>query len=142
MVYPRRCGGTVNSASEKCGESITIISSKLSVIVDASTNVVYKLHMFETRQTAHFAKWLHTLPAPAAREIAIRIARLEAGLMGDVQPVGAAVSELRIHYGPGYRVYFTRIGKTVFLLLAGGDKSSQAKDIHTAQEMARAIRKG
>lgn len=97
--------------------------------------------MLETRQTAQFAKWMRTFPAVAARKVAIRIARLESGLMGDVRPVGEGISELRIHFGPGYRVYFTRIGASVVLLLVGGDKSSQSRAIAKAKEMARLLKK-
>lgn len=68
--------------------------------------------------------------------IAARLNRLAYGLAGDVAPVGAGVSELRIHYGPGYRVYFTRRGTELILLLAGGDKSTQQRDIERAKEIA------
>lgn len=74
-------------------------------------------------------------PEPARKKVAIRIVRLQSGLLGDVKPVGGRVSELRIDHGPGYRVYFTRIGNVVVLLLTGGDKSSQKRDIATAREM-------
>lgn len=92
-------------------------------------------HVFEVRQTAAFAQWLHSIPEPARKKVAIRIVRLQSGLLGDVKPVGGRVSELRIDHGPGYRVYFTRIGNVVVLLLTGGDKSSQKRDIATAREM-------
>ncbi|HMO05670.1 MAG TPA: hypothetical protein PKC67_15045 [Kiritimatiellia bacterium] len=67
----------------------------------------------------------------------VRIERLAAGLPGDVKPVGSGVSELRIQYGPGYRVYFKRTGREIIVLLAGGDKSSQAKDIKLAIQLAK-----
>lgn len=67
----------------------------------------------------------------------VRIERLVAGLLGDVKPVGEGVSEMRIHYGPGYRVYFMRRGRELIILLAGGDKRTQARDIHTALLLAR-----
>ena len=72
-------------------------------------------------------------------KIAIRIKRLVDGNFGDVAPVGDGVSELRIHYGPGYRVYFVRRGEVVVILLCGGDKSTQARDIAVARDMAREI---
>lgn len=72
----------------------------------------------------------------ARAKIAIRIDRLIAGNVGDAQSVGNGVSELRIHYGPGYRVYFTRRRQTLVILLCGGDKSTQAKDIKTAKMLA------
>ena len=68
-----------------------------------------------------------------------RIARLEGGNFGDVQPVGGKVSELRFDFGPGYRVYFTRKGRAVVILLVGGDKRSQSADIATAKAMAASI---
>ena len=72
-------------------------------------------------------------------KIAIRIKRLADGNFGDVAPVGDGVSELRIHFGPGYRVYFVRRGEVVVILLCGGDKSTQARDIAVARDMAREI---
>lgn len=69
----------------------------------------------------------------------MRVARAEGGNFGDCEPVGAGVSEMRIHYGPGYRVYFTQRGLELVVLLAGGDKSTQIKDIKTAVKMAREI---
>lgn len=72
----------------------------------------------------------------ARAKIAARIDRLALGNPGDVGPVGEGVSELRIHYGPGYRVYFVKRGRTLIVLLCGGDKSSQAKDIKAARALA------
>ena len=72
-------------------------------------------------------------------KIAIRIKRLADGNFGDVAPVGDGVSELRIHYGPGYRAYFVQRGEVVVILLCGGDKSTQARDIAVARDMAREI---
>jgi putative addiction module killer protein len=91
----------------------------------------------EIRKTAGFAKWLDNLRDIHARaRVLVRIERLAQGNPGDVQPVGGGVSELRIHYGPGYRVYFMKSGKEVILLLAGGDKRTQSKDIRTALNLA------
>jgi putative addiction module killer protein len=92
--------------------------------------------MLDLKQTATFQRWRTRLKDERARAlIASRLDRLAYGHAGDVEPVGAGISELRIHYGPGYRIYFHRQGKTVILLLCGGDKSSQAKDIKTAKRL-------
>ena len=72
--------------------------------------------------------------------VQVRIDRAEYGNFGDSAPVGEGVSEMRIHYGPGYRVYFMKRGHEIVILLAGGDKSSQAKDIKTALELARVLK--
>ncbi len=94
--------------------------------------------MVEIRKTDAYAKWLDGLRDIQARaRILVRIERLTAGNPGDVRPVGEGVSELRIDYGPGYRVYFKRQGTTIVILLAGGDKRTQAKDIKTALRLAR-----
>ena len=94
--------------------------------------------MIEIRKTEIFAKWLDGLHDIRARaRILVRIERLAAGNPGDVKPVGEGVSELRINYGPGYRVYYKKQGQKVVILLAGGDKSTQAKDIKTALRLAR-----
>ena len=93
--------------------------------------------MIEIRKTAVFAEWLKKLRDHRARaKIAARIDRLADGNPGDVSPVGEGISELRIHYGPGYRVYFVQRGKVVIVLLCGGDKSTQTKDIKTAKMLA------
>lgn len=94
--------------------------------------------MLDIRQTETFAKWRSKLKDDRARAaIALRIARLGFGYTGDATPVGEGISELRIHYGPGYRVYFQRRGKTIVVLLCGGDKSTQAKDIKKAKLLAK-----
>jgi len=93
--------------------------------------------MIEVRKTAAFAEWYRRLRDARARaRIDIRIRRVELGLPGDVKPVGAGISELRIDYGPGYRVYFVQRGKTLIVLLGGGDKRSQAADIKAAKALA------
>lgn len=92
--------------------------------------------MFTVRQTRTFAEWLEALADPIARKrIAARIVRVEAGNFGDVKSVGGKVSELRVDVGPGYRVYFTRRGRELILLLCGGDKSTQSGDIAEAKAM-------
>lgn len=94
----------------------------------------------EVRQTDVYARWFGRLRDRQARaRIDIRIRRLALGNPGDVQPVGEGVSELRINYGPGYRVYFVRRGQSLVILLAGGDKSSQARDITRARSLARGL---
>lgn len=94
--------------------------------------------MIEMRKTDAFAKWLDGLQDIRARaRILVRIERLAAGNPGDVKPVGEGVSEMRIDYGPGYRVYFKKIRQKVVILLAGGDKESQDKDIKTALRLSR-----
>jgi putative addiction module killer protein len=94
----------------------------------------------EIRQTELFARWFAGLrDGKARRRIQVRIDRLELGNPGDVRPVGGGVSELRIDYGPGYRVYFIQRGKTLIILLAGGDKRTQERDIATAHNLARTL---
>lgn len=94
--------------------------------------------MLEIRTTEIFAQWLDGLRDVRARaRVQVRIERLAAGNPGDVQPVGQGVSEMRIDYGPGYRVYFKRVGREIVILLAGGDKSTQSADIKTALRLAR-----
>ena len=94
--------------------------------------------MLEIRESGEFAAWLDDLRDVRGRaRVLARIERLAAGNPGDVKPVGQGVSELRIDHGPGYRVYFVRKGKTVIVLLAGGDKATQAADIKTALRLAR-----
>lgn len=97
--------------------------------------------MFEVRQTARFAHWLEDLRDLRARaRVQARIERLIGGNPGDAKPVGSGVSELRINYGPGYRVYFQQRGSTLIILLAGGDKSTQARDIEESLLLARQIK--
>ncbi len=96
--------------------------------------------MFEVRRTERFIQWLDGLSDPrAVAKIAARAERLASGNFGDVQPVGEGVSELRIHYGPGYRVYFVQRGAVVVILLCGGEKSSQARDIRSAKALAKEV---
>ena len=93
--------------------------------------------MIEIRKTDTFAKWIDSLRDIKARvRILVRIERLSLGNPGDVKPVGKGVSELRIDYGSGYRVYCKKVGQTVIVLLAGGDKRTQTKDVKTAQRLA------
>jgi putative addiction module killer protein len=94
--------------------------------------------MIEIRYTETFSEWLQQLRDRVGKaKILVRIDRLRLGLFGDVKPVGQGVSEIRIAFGPGYRVYYTKRGKELIILLAGGDKSSQARDIHKAQDLVK-----
>ena len=93
--------------------------------------------MTEIRQTDDFVNWFVNLRDRKARaRILVRIRRLSLGNPGDVKPVGKGLLELRVDYGPGYRVYFVQRGKTLIILLAGGDKGSQKRDIAKAQRLA------
>jgi putative addiction module killer protein len=94
--------------------------------------------MIEVRQTEVFTRWFDSLrDRHVSARINVRIRRLSLGNFGDVKPVGEGVSELRIDFGPGYRVYFVRRGRTLVILLAGGDKRNQDRDIKKAQKLAR-----
>lgn len=93
--------------------------------------------MIQVRQTETFRSWLADLrDRRAVARIAARIDRLKLGNPGDVKSVGGGVSELRIDYGPGYRLYFKRVGQEIVLLLCGGDKSTQDRDIERAKALA------
>ncbi len=94
--------------------------------------------MIEIRETETFSSWLTALRDDRARaKIAVRVRRLAFGNPGDVTPVGEGVSELRVHTGAGYRVYFVQRGALLILLLCGGDKSTQSKDIAAAKRLAK-----
>ena len=94
--------------------------------------------MIEFKQTETFRRWRTRLKDTRIRAlIASRLDRLAFGHAGDARPVGAGVSELRIDHGPGYRIYFQRRGNAIIILLCGGDKSTQAKDIETAKRLSR-----
>ncbi len=98
--------------------------------LDRQSNVAYKL------QTEEFSSWISDLRDYTAKaRILVRIQRLANGNPGDVAPVGKGISELRINYGPGYRVYYVQRGEELVILLCGGDKSSQSKDISRAKEV-------
>lgn len=100
------------------------------------------LHMPLVKRTAEFDKWIKGLrDARAKAKILVRIQRLEAGNPGDAAACREGVQELRIHYGPGYRVYFAKRGETLILLLCGGDKSTQDGDIDQAIRLLKALEK-
>ena len=97
--------------------------------------------MYEVRQTEEFSRWFAGLrDATAKARVLTRIRRLSLGNPGDVKPVGAGISELRIDYGPGYRIYFIRSGSEVVVLVCGGDKSMQGEDIRRAKILAQELR--
>lgn len=94
--------------------------------------------MIEVRETEMFSAWLEALRDTRAKaKIAVRVQRLAFGNTGDVRPVGNGMSEMRIHYGPGYRVYYIQRGTVLIVLLCGGDKATQDEDIATARELAK-----
>ncbi len=98
--------------------------------------------MVQVRKTEIFSKWFNSLKDPRAKaRIQVRIDRIEMGNFGDVAPVGEGVSELRIFYGPGYRVYFVQQSSVLVILLLGGDKSSQKSDIAKAKGLAKQLEK-
>ena len=96
--------------------------------------------MRTVRETEEFSRWLKALrDLKAKAKILVRIQRLAAGNPGDVKPIGEGISELRIHHGAGYRVYYLQRGDELIILLCGGDKDSQVKDIAKAKEIAREL---
>lgn len=103
--------------------------------------VVYTLIMKMITVTETYSTWFEKLRDSRAKaKILARVRRVELGNFGDCEPVGEGVSELRIHYGPGYRVYFVQRGYELVILLAGGDKSTQVKDIDIAKQLARDLK--
>lgn len=97
--------------------------------------------MLEVRQTAAYEKWISELhDRRAVNRIDIRIRRLSLGNSGDVKPIGEGISEMRIDYGPGYRVYFVKHDKVIVILLCGGDKTTQHRDIAIAKSLARKLK--
>ena len=101
----------------------------------------YSVRVFEILQTELFAQWFAKLRDPMAQaRINVRIRRLSLDNPGDVQPVGAGVSELRIDYGPGYRIYYIKQNQTILVLLVGGDKRTQDNDIQQAIDLAKQFR--
>jgi putative addiction module killer protein len=92
--------------------------------------------MVEVRQTNAFREWLADLRDLRAKQ---RIVRLQSGLIGDAKAVAAGVSELRVDYGPGYRIYFVQRGSAIIILVCGGDKRSQGRDIARAKSLAKEL---
>ena len=95
--------------------------------------------MLEVLRTDEFAQWMRSVDAMVRARVLNRIDRLRLGNPGDVKPVGSGISEMRIKYGPGYRVYFVKRGANLVILLCGGNKSSQQKDIERAKRIADAL---
>lgn len=115
----------------------------LSIIIDNPIQESIKNDMYTVLMTDEFDEWLEGLKDLKAKGIVSdRLVRMESGLFGDAKSVGGGVSELRIDFGPGYRVYYTKTGRWIVILLWGGDKSSQKKDIKTAQAMTKGLDKG
>jgi putative addiction module killer protein len=109
----------------------------LSTQVDIITVENYLFPMTQVYKTDRFDAWLRNLQdRRAVARVQARIDRLAVGKPGDVKPVGSGVSEMRIDYGPGYRVYFMRRGALIIVLLCGGDKTAQAEDIQAAKKLA------
>ncbi len=93
--------------------------------------------MNQVIQSKEFSKWLSGIKDLKVKAIIDdRVVRIGEGSLGDVKPVGGGVSEARIHYGAGYRLYFIKVGKLIIVMLGGGDKSSQARDINKARKLA------
>ncbi len=96
--------------------------------------------MNEIRESAAFSAWLEALRDKAAyRRIVLRLNRIEYGLLGDVKALGGGLSKIRVDHGPGYRIYFCRRGEAILLLLCGGDKGSQSRDVARARKMMEAL---
>lgn len=111
--------------------------------LDQNNSVLYKGQIFQLAETGAFHHWLGSLADRRAKaRIIDRIKRASNGNFGDAKPVGSGVSEMRIDYGPGYRVYFFRRGKELVILLCGGDKKSQKADIAQAMRMKKEIEAG
>ncbi len=96
--------------------------------------------MFEVLKSPEFDDWLNRLADKQGKaKITARVQRLEQGNLGQVKPIGAGVSEMKINFGPGYRVYFKQTGRTIILILCGGDKSTQSEDIRRARQIAASL---
>jgi putative addiction module killer protein len=118
----------------------TIGASVVTLLVDKSVGDAYMRRVIVVQRTAAFDKWLKNLTDALAQDaIVTRITRIQSGLLGDTKSVGKKVSEFRIDVGAGYRLYYTRQGRTLILLLCAGTKKTQAADIRTAEAMAAAL---
>ena len=108
--------------------------------LDALSSIGYKTEMVEVRQTEEFSAWLHRLKdANAVARIVARIRRLEQGNPGDSKSVGQGLLEMRVDYGPGYRIYYLPRGTHIVILLCGGDKRTQQQDIKRARKLAESL---
>jgi putative addiction module killer protein len=122
------------------GRGIFLRVPRSGTAIDDDRLVAYTLQMPVVKRTDEFSDWLKDLRDMRARaKILARIDRLSLGNPGDVAPVGDGISEMRIHYGPGYRVYFIQQGGDYVVLLCGGDKDSQPADIEAAKALAREL---
>lgn len=120
--------------------SVMSINHTLSRSTCIAVSLRIQCTMIEIRQTETYASWFAGLRERQARaRIDVRIRRLSLGNLGEVRPVGEGVSELRIDYGPGYRIYFVQRGQQVVILLSGGDKRIQTQDIQAALDLARGL---
>ena len=123
------------------GGILATIVTRVTLLVDTRLSDAYMRRMTNVvHKSNRFNDWLTALADEKARgAIAARIVRIEAGLMGDVKALGQGLSEMRVDVGPGYRVYMTQQGRQVIVLLCGGDKSSQVRDIKAARDMVSAL---
>lgn len=122
------------------GKRLVVFERQTGQQLDRAYPKRYTAKMKSIHTTETFDTWFASLTdKQAARRIQVRIDRAEDGNFGDCEPVGEGVSEMRIHYGPGYRVYFVQRGLEIVILLAGGDKSTQSKDIKSALKIARQL---
>lgn len=122
---------------EACGNAM-LAPTKVITVVDTSSAVSYGWHMIKIVMTTEFDEWLEALRDAAAKaRISGRIVRLANGNPGQVNDIGNGLSELKIDHGPGYRVYYMQRGRTLIVLLCGGDKSDQRRDIKTAKALAK-----
>lgn len=121
--------------------TLQLTERRSSFTYQTGTNVEARpreLNIFETNNGGcPYSEWLGGLDRKTRARIRVRVARLEDGNFGDCEPAGEGVQELKLHFGPGYRVYFALHGRNVVLLLCGGDKSSQTKDIKAAKALWR-----
>ena len=133
---PAEARGILRRIADEVRVAVPDTETTRRVVYPANV-VTYRSRMLNVSQTDEFAEWLVGLrDREARRRILARINRIENGSMGDVEPVGAGVSEARINYGPGYRLYFVQRGLSVLILLCGGDKDSQVRDIKRAKKLA------
>lgn len=136
-LEPLSCGGIARRRSGGGGSGAIYTKEATCFLL----TMVYTLIMKMITVTETYSNWFEKLRDSRAKaKILARVRRVELGNFGDCEPVGEGVSELRIHYGPGYRVYFVQRGYELVILLAGGDKSTQAKDIDIAKQLARDLK--
>jgi len=136
LVFPR-FSTPIRAARRGASDAAWPVSG---IGLDAMYPYGYCPPMYTVRQTEAFVAWLDALTDLRAQvRIAARLRQAEAGSLGDWQPVDGEVSEMRVHYGPGYRLYFVRRGRVIVVLLNGGDKSTQKRDIRRALKLAEQV---